>query len=262
VKLTFFKYHGTGNDFILIDARNGNFKPEKSLIERMCHRRFGIGADGLITLNNARGFDFEMKYYNADGNESTMCGNGGRCIVAFADFLSPEGRPYRFIAVDGVHTASILEKDNDHYSVEISMNDVAEIRKQGSDLILDTGSPHFVRFVKDVDNIDVKQEGRFIRDGVEFRPGGINVNFVEDKGDRIYVRTYERGVEDETLSCGTGVTASALAYASLKGIKEGMINIITRGGALKLHFMTSGKTFTGIRLVGPAKKTFNGVVEL
>ena len=245
-----------------MDNRNGSFIPEKRIIARLCNRRFGIGADGLITLNYAPGFDFGMSYYNSDGNESTMCGNGGRCIVAFADFLSLSHGNSRFLAADGLHTGYILSKDGDVYNVKISMNDVTVYNRFNEDFIINTGSPHLVRFVQDVENVDVVREGRVIRNLNHFQPEGINVNFVEDKGGQIFVRTYERGVEDETLSCGTGVTAASLAYAATREINEGIIPVITRGGSLNLHFKRKGTGFTDIWLEGPAVKVFQGTIEL
>ena len=262
MKLSFYKYHGTGNDFILADNRNGQFIPEKRIIAGLCDRRFGIGADGLITLNEAPGFDFGMRYFNSDGNESTMCGNGGRCIVAFADLLSLSHGNSRFLAADGQHTGYVLSKDGDVYDVKISMNDVPDYRRFKEDFILNTGSPHLVRFVQDVENVDVVKEGRTARHLDDFKPEGINVNFVEDKGGHIFVRSYERGVEDETLSCGTGVTASSLAYAATREINEGIIPVITRGGLLNLHFKKKGAGFTDIWLEGPAVKVFQSTIEL
>lgn len=262
MKLDFYKYHGTGNDFILIDNRDNKFIPAKDLVALLCHRRFGIGADGLILLNQIPGYDFGMKYYNSDGNESTMCGNGGRCIVAFADFLSLPPEPVRFIAADGEHTGIVLGRKGDTWHVKLSMNDVEGYRMRLGDHILDTGSPHLVRFVKDAAHIDVVSEGRVARYLDEFQPGGINVNFVEEKGSGIFVRTYERGVEDETLSCGTGVTASSLVYAMIHQINEGMIPVMTMGGSLSLHFKRKETGFTGIWLEGPATKVFHGTMNI
>lgn len=262
LKLDFHKYHGTGNDFILVDNRSNQFKPEEKMIAWLCHRRFGIGADGLITLDNASGFDFRMKYYNADGKESSMCGNGGRCIVAFADFLSYHQPVFRFIAADGEHSGTVLSKEDDHYLVRLSMNDVTDYRKVEGDFIINTGSPHLVRFVGDVAGVDVLKDGRFIRRQDEFQPGGINVNFAEDQGGRIFVRTYERGVEDETLSCGTGVTASGLAYAVTKNLPDGMVPVVTRGGSLSLHFKRKAGGFTAIFLEGPAEKVYHGTIDI
>jgi diaminopimelate epimerase len=262
LKVNFYKYHGTGNDFILVDNRENIFIPGIELIAGLCHRRFGIGADGLITLNRVTGFDFGMKYYNADGQESSMCGNGGRCIVAFADFLSLIRKDCRFLAADGEHTGSVMAREGNIYHVNLSMKDVLTYHMLAQDYILNTGSPHLVRFVPDVNNIDVVEEGRAARNLDIFQPGGINVNFVEDQGGRIFVRTYERGVEDETLSCGTGVTASALAYASIMNLNEGTIPVITLGGKLKLHFRKKDKGFTGIFLEGPAEQVYHGIIDI
>jgi diaminopimelate epimerase len=260
--LAFYKYQGTGNDFILIDNRNGHFVPQTAVIARLCHRRFGIGADGLIALNKVQGYDFGMRYYNSDGNESTMCGNGGRCIVAFADYLSLAPLKCRFLAADGVHTGNVLSTEGNSSLVRLSMNDVGSYRKLGNDFILNTGSPHFVRFCEDVDKIDIVKEGRAIRYLDDFQPGGINVNFVEKEQDRIYVRTYERGVEDETLSCGTGITASSLAYAALKGSEKGVVRVMTKGGNLSLSFRKKEDGFSEIYLEGPAVRVYEGSVEV
>lgn len=260
MKLKFYKYHGTGNDFILVDNRDGHFVPGIEIIAGLCHRRFGVGADGLITLDAAEGFDFGMKYFNSDGQESTMCGNGGRCAVAFADYLSLSPNKSRFLAKDGEHSGSILSRGKNTCIVQLTMNDVAGYRNLGEDFVLDTGSPHFVRFVAEADKIDVSREGRDIRYLSDFQPSGINVNFVEDEGGQIYVRTYERGVEGETLSCGTGVTASCLAYAAVKGLVKGIIPVRTKGGLLNLSFSRKGRTFTEIFLEGPAVKVFEGTI--
>jgi diaminopimelate epimerase len=203
-----------------------------------------------------------MKYYNSDGNESTMCGNGGRCITAFADFLSLHGTSYRFRASDGDHQGIILERGIDNCIVKLHMNDVPGYRRWGKDYILDTGSPHLVRFEDHVRSLNVRVEGRQIRHLSDFQPAGINVNFVEDKGDYLFVRTYERGVEDETLSCGTGVTASALAFAASGRTSEGKVRIETSGGILYVHYSRNGEGFTGIWLEGPAVRVFDGVFEI
>ena len=258
--LRFYKYHGTGNDFILIDNRGNSFVHSTELIAQLCHRRFGIGADGLITLNNVPGFDFGMRYFNADGHESTMCGNGGRCAVSFADYLSLAPKKSRFLATDGEHTGSILSHDENTYQVLLSMSDVNGYRKFGEDFILDTGSPHLVRFTKEVDKTGVVKEGRAVRYLADFQPEGINVNFVEEREGHIFVRTYERGVEDETLSCGTGVTASSLAYAALRGLEEGIIQVRTMGGNLSLSFKRKDNVFTEICLEGPVVKVYNGTI--
>lgn len=258
----FCKYHGTGNDFILIDNRDGQFVPQTALIAQLCHRRFGIGADGLITLNKAPGYDFGMIYYNSDGNESSMCGNGGRCIVAFADYLSLSPLKCWFLAADGEHSGTILSRDGNNCLVRLSMNDVEGYRKHGEDFVLNTGSPHLVRFSEDIENTDVVKEGRALRYLPDFQPSGINVNFVEERKGYIFVRTYERGVEDETLSCGTGITASSLAYAALKGSDKGIVPVRTKGGNLSLSFRKSGKTFSEIYLEGPAVRVYEGSFEV
>jgi diaminopimelate epimerase len=261
LKLNFFKYHGTGNDFILIDNRDQQFIPDTITISRLCHRRFGIGADGLILLEQASGFDFRMKYFNADGGESTMCGNGGRCIIALADFLSLFEKTCRFTGIDGEHNGRIIHKENNTYEVRLSMQDVTAIKRSGTDFILDTGSPHLVRIVEDVSKIDVVAEGRRIRHLDTFSPGGINVNFAQSIGEHLQVRTYERGVEDETLSCGTGVTASALAFAMTRNLREGVIRVDTLGGELAVHFNQINNIFSGIYLEGPAAQVFQGTAD-
>jgi diaminopimelate epimerase len=262
VVLNFYKYHGTGNDFILINNRDGHFTPQSALIERLCDRHFGIGADGLITLNKTPGFDFGMRYFNSDGHESTMCGNGGRCIVAFADYLSLAPSKSRFLAADGEHFGTVLGREGNSSLVRLSMNDVDGYRMHGEDFVLNTGSPHLVRFSPDVENTDVVKIGREIRYGADFQPGGINVNFVEERKGAILVRTYERGVEDETLSCGTGITASSLAYAALKGSETGIIPVSTRGGQLSVSFSRKGNGFSEIYLEGPAARVYEGTINI
>jgi diaminopimelate epimerase len=262
LKISFYKYHGAGNDFILIDNRKNTFQSDKQVIERLCNRRFGIGADGLITLEHAPGYDFGMKYFNNDGNESTMCGNGGRCVVAFADFLSLTGSSSRFLTVDGEHRGLIISKQNNSWLVRISMADVTLIKGYHDGYILNTGSPHLVRFVENVTEIDVVKEGRLVRNRNEFMPGGINVNFAEAKNGLLFVRTYERGVEDETLSCGTGVTASALAFAMISGINEGRINVDTKGGSLSVSFSRDNNGYREIHLEGPAVMAYSGIIDI
>jgi diaminopimelate epimerase len=258
----FFKYHGTGNDFILIDNRDGYFMPQPDLISQLCHRHFGIGADGLIILNKEPGFDFGMRYFNSDGNESTMCGNGGRCIVAFADYLSLAPFNSRFLSADGGHSGTILSREGNTCLVRLSMNDVDSYTKRGDDFILNTGSPHLVRFCDDVEKIDVVAEGRSLRYEADFQPEGININFVEEQKGHIFVRTYERGVEDETLSCGTGITASSLAYAALKGSEKGIVPVRTRGGNLSLSFRRKENGFAEIYLEGPAARVYEGTINI
>jgi diaminopimelate epimerase len=203
-----------------------------------------------------------MRYFNSDGQESTMCGNGGRCIVAFADYLSFAPFKSRFLAADGEHTGTVLSRDENTHIVRLSMNDVNGYQKRGTDFILNTGSPHLVRFCEDVENTDVVKEGRALRYLPDFQPGGINVNFVEKHKDYIFVRTYERGVEDETLSCGTGITASSLAFAAHTGSEKGIIPVRTRGGNLSLSFRRKENLFKEIFLEGPAVRVYEGSFEL
>ncbi|TCJ17450.1 diaminopimelate epimerase [Flaviaesturariibacter flavus] len=259
MKHTFYKYQGTGNDFVLFDNRDGRYNGlETRVIRRLCDRRFGIGADGLMLLNKHPDYDFEMKYYNADGRESSMCGNGGRSLVKFAADLGIVQTEYRFLAVDGPHEASIELDGN----VALRMQDVNEVRHDGSNFILNTGSPHFVHLTDDVMGKDMVRIGRQIRNSPEFEKEGINVNFVEQtrEDDEIIVRTYERGVEDETLSCGTGVTAAALVCAhNENGFNR--VDVRTRGGRLAVEFDKSGNHFSNVWLIGPAERVFEGIID-
>lgn len=261
MKIPFYKFHGAGNDFILIDNRENIFPVDPVRIEAICHRRFGMGADGLILLEKAEGYDFRMRYFNSDGRESTMCGNGGRCITAFADFLSLVGKECLFITSDGIHKGNIISRQNNAWQVRISMANVTEVRTLGPDFIINTGSPHFVRFVRAVGSVDVVSQGRKIRYSDAFSREGINVDFAEVRDNELLVRTYERGVEDETLSCGTGVTATSLAYAASAGLESGPVNIITKGGSLVVDFEKDDKGFSSIYLEGPAMLVFSGEME-
>ncbi|MBS1773396.1 MAG: diaminopimelate epimerase [Bacteroidetes bacterium] len=258
MNLHFYKYQGAGNDFILIDNRDKNVSLNKTQIAFLCNRRFGIGADGLMLLENIDGFDFKMVYYNADGNESTMCGNGGRCITAFAKNLGLIDNVTSFIAIDGPHNATI----NNDNTISLQMVDVNAIDADNTRSILNTGSPHYVLYTTDLQNKDVVSEGRAIRNRMEYQPDGINVNFVQPTEDGISVRTYERGVEDETLSCGTGVTAAAIATS---GNKTGNFNtfIHTPGGTLTVSFTKPepGKA-SHVILRGPAEFVFSGTIAL
>lgn len=253
--MTFYKYHGTGNDFILIDNRTTGYKLSKEQIAAMCHRRFGIGADGLMLLEEAAGFDFRMVYYNADGGESTMCGNGGRCITAFAKKLGIITDKASFVAIDGPHAADILTDGR----VRLQMQDVTGMDIREGYTLLNTGSPHYVAWVKEVAGIDVSNDGRRLRNGDEFRAEGINVNFTQFHNDNeISVRTYERGVEDETMSCGTGVTAAAIA-ASCHTLGTFSTSIHTPGGELTVSFeKDSPTTARNVMLTGPAVFVFQG----
>jgi len=257
--IPFHKYQGAGNDFVMVDNRSGVFPDaaDVALIARLCDRRFGIGADGLILLENAPGFDFRMVYFNADGRESSMCGNGGRCIVAFANYLGIIGGQCRFIAIDGPHEARLTAPD----WVELKMSDVAAVTQTANgDYVLNTGSPHYVQFVEHLDGLAVAEQGRNIRYSETFRAEGINVNFVESTGAGIAVATYERGVEDETLSCGTGVTAAAIAWYLKNSKAENTdVPIETKGGALRVRFKPVGSRFEEVWLCGPAVQVFEGL---
>jgi diaminopimelate epimerase len=257
-QMHFFKYQGTGNDFIILDNRNWSYTAlTTERIRQLCDRRFGIGADGLMLLNPHAGYDFEMKYYNSDGRESSMCGNGGRCMVKFASDQGIHKTQYNFLAIDGPHLAEIGSDG----TVSLKMKDVEKIREFNGDYILDTGSPHYVKLVTDVMEFDVVEKGMDIRYGSDFSKEGINVNFVEQRRpDEIIVRTYERGVEDETLSCGTGVTASALACYH-KEVGYNYVKVFTKGGNLTIRFdRTADNTYENIWLCGPAAKVFEGTV--
>jgi diaminopimelate epimerase len=258
MELRFFKYQGTGNDFILIDNRDGSVHLDQKQIAALCHRRFGIGADGLMLLQNEPGVDFKMVYFNSDGRESSMCGNGGRCIVAFASRLGIVGNKARFTAVDGVHEALIDASDN----IALKMQDVKNIEQSGDHFILNTGSPHYVRVVHALNDLDVVAEGKIVRYGPEFAEDGINVNFLERVGEELFVRTYERGVEDETYSCGTGVTASALV-ACLRGMATTKNSCVvkTMGGVLEVSYeRVLENNFYNIWLKGPASFVFEGAI--
>lgn len=258
-QISFFKYHGTGNDFIVVDNRTGTVQLSKKTVATLCHRHFGIGADGLMLLENAAGYDFKMVYYNSDGNESSMCGNGGRCLVSFAHQLGIHHTEYTFIATDGVHTAII----EDNGQVRLKMKDVHEVEMHHTYALLNTGSPHYVKTVNNLRDYAVKDEGREIRYSEKFRKNGVNVNFVESlEQDSIFVRTYERGVEDETMSCGTGVTAAALLQAHNE-LGFNHINIQTPGGNLYVEYdKTGAESFSNIWLCGPAVKVFEGEIEV
>jgi diaminopimelate epimerase len=259
MKFEFYKFQGAGNDFILLDNRTRHYDSITSeQVKLMCDRHFGIGADGLMLLNEKEGFDFEMIYYNSDGKEGSMCGNGGRCIVKFAFQLGIKKREYLFSAIDGTHEA-ILDLD---MKVRLKMNDVNKVDFSLNHYLLNTGSPHYITYVPDVAALNVVAEGSKIRNSKEFAEEGVNVNFVQTlSDDSIYVRTFERGVEDETLSCGTGITAAALVSAhNDNGFNR--VEIKTKGGNLDVEFdKKSDSEFKNIWLSGPAKFVFHGVID-
>lgn len=260
MKVHIYKYQGAGNDFVLLDNREGGYSDlTTGQINQLCDRHFGIGADGLMMLNNAAAHDFEMKYYNSDGRESTMCGNGGRCITAFAKRLGLIMDKAHFMAIDGEHESYLLEDGQ----VRLHMNDVNGIAIHETYMQLHTGSPHYVHFTEDVADFDMKREGALIRYSPLFKEEGINVNFVEQVDSKsIFVRTYERGVEDETLACGTGVTASALCLIKDQ-IGEHSVNIKTLGGLLQVDCHNlDGQHFNEIWLTGKAEFVFEGEIEI
>ena len=259
MKITFYKYQGTGNDFIMIDDRSGSFPVSQELIASLCHRRFGIGSDGLILLQNAEGYDFRMVYFNADGGEGSMCGNGGRCVVRFAHDLGLFSTDTSFIAVDGPHEGNASAE-----IIRLKMSPVNKVEQHSEYDFMNTGSPHYVTYVDDIKEVDVVGIGKDIRYGSVFGPvGGTNVNFIEILEDNhLSVRTYERGVEDETYSCGTGVTACALSAYMHEGWNS-PITVETLGGTLEVAYneTASGK-FDDIFLIGPAVRVFEGEVEV
>jgi len=258
MKLHFYKYQGTGNDFIMIDNRELKLPKENTaFVKRLCDRRFGIGGDGLIYLQEREGYDFEMVYYNSDGRESTMCGNGGRCIVRFAHDLGLGDEEFSFLAIDGPHRGRILPDGK----VSLQMQDVKTTFRHGDDYTLDTGSPHFVHFVKNIGEFPVVAEGKKIRYSDTYKENGINVNFAEvTSRDSIFVRTYERGVEDETLSCGTGVVASSIAFYYHNNYNPSNVKIETLGGLLNVTFDVQDMHFINIWLTGPAERVFEGEI--
>lgn len=254
-KIKFYKYQGAGNDFILIDNRKLVFEAQNTaLVRKMCDRKFGIGADGLMLLQETEQADFEMIYFNANGQEASMCGNGGRCIVAFARDLKIIETETDFLAVDGLHTAQ-LNGNN----ISLSMIDVPHYHRAENAYILQTGSPHYVKITSDVDSLDVYNEGKSIRYDQTYGPEGINVNFVEKEASGYFVRTYERGVENETLACGTGATAAAMSIA-INENQTGKMTIPIRvlGGQLHVSFERNGDSFTKVVLKGPAEFVFEG----
>ncbi len=257
---SFYKYQGTGNDFVMVDNRQNLFpKDNIKLIEQLCDRRFGIGADGLILLETDIDFDFRMVYYNSDGNESSMCGNGGRCIVAFAKQLGIITNQTSFIATDGMHQATIDQSG----LVSLQMKNVENIKLESDYTFLNTGSPHHVLLVEDLAHYNIKQEGAKIRYSNLYGEAGSNVNFVSQVNDATFaVRTYERGVEDETLSCGTGVTAVAIAMNAIGKTNANQITLLTEGGQLQVKFQKRVSSYEDIFLIGPATFVFEGTMQI
>ena len=256
MKINFTKYEGNGNDFIIIDDRKEEFSDDNVLmISKLCDRKFGIGADGLILLRKHKAHDFQMIYFNSDGNESSMCGNGGRCLVSFALQLDIDIKTNSFLAIDGVHKFKVV--DNEIY---LKMNDVKDIVVKNGYNYLNTGSPHVVQIVENVDEINVYEQGKKIRRQFQ-EMNGVNVNFVSFNNDIIKCRTFERGVENETLSCGTGVVAVALYIFKKKKISDNKIIVSTKGGSLSVSFKNDGNSFREIWLKGDINKIFDGLIE-
>ncbi len=259
MKIHFYKYQGTGNDFVMIDDRG--LEPldlSTEQVNQLCDRKFGIGADGLILLRPSEEFDFEMVYFNSDGRQSSMCGNGGRCILQFANDLGLVQELYTFMAIDGMHQGKVGAK-----VVSLQMVDVTEIEeKENGDLFLDTGSPHYVSFKSKMPSEGFVKQALAVRNSPEYKSDGVNVNFVCQVAEGLEMRTFERGVEDETLSCGTGVTAAAIASHFTGKTKNTSIDVKTAGGSLNLSFERNGNTYSNIWLTGPAKKVYKGEIEL
>lgn len=260
MEIEFYKYEGTGNDFILIDNQSGFFpKNDAKLVAFLCNRKFGIGADGLILLENDEGSDFKMVYFNSDGSESSMCGNGGRCIVAFAKKIKLIENKTSFKAIDGLHHATIFD-DN---SVSLQMKNVDEIHISKNYSFTNTGSPHHVEIVADLKNFDVKNEGFKIRNSDLYGKNGSNINFVKQiAGDEFSIRTYERGVEDETMSCGTGATAVAILMNAIGKTNQNKIKINVEGGSLQVSFERENQIYKNVFLNGPATFVFYGLITV
>lgn len=258
MEITFTKYHGAGNDFIIVDCRSQKFDfKNHNNIKNLCDRRFGIGADGLMILENDESFDFKMLYFNSDGHEGTMCGNGGRCITYYAFSLGIINKKTTFKATDGIHEAFI--KDDIVY---LKMNDVTEIKEFSDGILIDTGSPHFVKLCDNPHSIDVNSIGRNIRNDERFSPKGVNVNFINNVQNNIQISTFERGVEAETLSCGTGSVASAIVSAIGKDNGNYTFIINAKGGTLGVSFEKQNKEYRNIWLSGPAVKVFEGKIDI
>ena len=259
-KLNFHKYQGTGNDFVMIDNRQNDFPKENiKLIEFLCDRRFGIGGDGLILLENDSETDFKMVYYNSDGNQSTMCGNGGRCIVGFAKSLNVIENKTTFMAIDGLHHATI----NQNGIVSLQMQDVSDIKIEKDYTFLNTGSPHHLILVENLPIYNVKENGSRIRNSDLYGKAGSNVNFVSQISENEFtIRTFERGVEDETLSCGTGATATAIAMNATKKTNSSLIKINVKGGMLEISFNNIDNKYESIFLKGKAEFVFAGAIMI
>ncbi|MBO5903578.1 MAG: diaminopimelate epimerase [Tidjanibacter sp.] len=262
--ISFHKYEGAGNDFVLLDGRNPLPELSPEFVALLCNRRFGIGADGLMVVESAEGYDFRMRYFNSDGYEGTMCGNGGRCITLYAHLLGIGGSVKRFIACDGEHTSEILSGDGHAGRVRLQMSDPSPITPYGEGLLLNTGSPHYVEVREDIALVDMEAEGAAIRYSEPLASqGGANINFIEPLAEgELLIRTYERGVEAETLACGTGATAAALVAAITLYPTLNHIELTAPGGVLEVDFERSQEGFRNVHLSGPARLTFAGEFEI
>ena len=278
MKVTFYKYQGAGNDFLIADNRSGDLQLSTEQIEALCDRRYGVGADGLMLLEKSAEYDFRMVYYNSDGSGGMMCGNGGRCMVAFAADMGIDH--FDFDAADGFHTAQILATEGEQKTVRLKMKDVAEIDHYESltgvvvpsnGCFLDTGTRHYVRFVEYLEAYDIVVEGRDIRfNAQELQPVGVNVNYVEPFDGGVKVRTYEKGVEDETFACGTGIVASCVASFA-KGIKPSQVlhdgrvkyDVMAKRDRLAVDFVPSETLIAeDVWLIGPATFVAEIIVNL
>ena len=257
--LKFSKYQGTGNDFILVDNLTGSFNDLSiTQIKELCNRKQGIGADGLIKINYSKNHAFQMDYYNSDGSQS-FCGNGARCAIAFVETLGIEVSELTFDAIDGVHWGS-KKKDE----IRVKMGNVNKIQAIDKDFELNTGSPHYVKISKDISSETILNIGKSIRYSPNYKQEGINVNLLKGiTPTKIEIATYERGVENETLSCGTGATACALIWNKIQDSDANFVEVKVKGGELKVEF--SRNNFDGyeeIYLIGPAKLVYSGEVNL
>lgn len=259
--MKFYKYHGAGNDFILMDNRSQNLNPDVAQVKLLCDRHFGIGADGLMLLENHEQLDFKMRYFNSDGREASMCGNGGRCITAFAKQLQIIEEKAHFMASDGEHYAQIASKGNGLFSVRLKMIDINIKSLSSNPDFLDSGSPHHMQWVNDLQHFPVFEQGRKIRN-TQYHTEGANINFLEKIGPQhLAIRTYERGVEDETLACGTGATASALWYALQQEKPLSPIQLSALGGELSVSFKIENQVAKEVYLSGPAQFVFSGEID-
>lgn len=258
--LNFVKYQGAGNDFVIINLmdKTADVSFSKDQIVQLCDRRFGIGADGLMLLKPHEEYDFFMDYYNSDGSGGMFCGNGGRCIVAFAKRTGVIENETTFLANDGIHQASIDAAG----WVKLKMKDTDSIVPVLEGCYLNTGTDHYVQFVEDLENINVFEKGQFIRYHEALAPRGANANFVSGDTSQLVIATYERGVEDETLACGTGIVAAAIvAIKNANQMGDSIVPVKAKGGHMEVRLSYDGKVFTNIWLCGPGKFVFEGVCD-